>query len=428
MTRNHETGDERDRPHYVDRQTAEDVQRERADGRRRAHAEPSDGESSPGVVRRLQRWLTGSGPTGRTGCCLVVAALVAVLAGCVDTTDPTAASGAESASAGNGRATDDQAAAVEGSAVCEDGTDDLVVLQDGVPTAEGTGTLDRSDLVHAEIHRRDGDVEFTVERAERGHAPGDDAWIEFHLQSLADPTVTGIVRIGFPASPTSDFTAAVGHRGGPVTDVPTISSALGKTRATTAIAVEDLPVEPPFAWYVVHREEVGVGDVCPDVTGFTADGDVVRFPDDAESMAAALPTVDVEGVSFGYRGVPDTAAIGTRLAFRNAAGEAPHELVLVRLEADAPPVDDFLRLPMAEGMAVSELVGVSMALPGADGMTTKGDLVLDQPGTYVLLCALSVDTTAAQVAEHPYGPPADAPRPSGEPHLARGMVDVIEVE
>lgn len=110
------------------------------------------------------------------------------------------------------------------------------------------------------------------------------------------------------------------------------------------------------------------------------------------------------------------------------AGAEPHELVLLRLNEDAPPVEEFVRVPREEGAPYAELVGVSIAMPRQPGVMREGELLLDEPGTYVLLCGFPTGVTPEFVRENFSGPPeGPPPEDFGPPHVAQGMFAAIEV-
>lgn len=414
---------------YVDRRTAEGVQHERA--RRGEVSGAADGDAEQprgdhgGWLQRLKRLFRFG---GRATSLVMTTGLLLVACSPADEAVAPAADGtgqptAEPTGAADG---DDAAGATAASVECADGEGDTVVFTDGVPTSQPAAGTTTSDLVTATLAEDELGFRITTNRAEGGPGGGPDATIEIHLQSTAQADESGVVRVRFPDSAGAPLPVAVGPTLGDLAPVETLWSSVTNLEVTAIIAMEDLPVAPPFRWFVATHEGAGAGDVCPDVTGFTADADLPGFPADAGASPEAA-TAAVTGVDYGYEGLGDQVPSGTRLVFSNASEQEAHEVALVRLTPESPPVDELLQLPPEEGMATTELVGVSIALPGEDGRVTKGDLLLDEPGRYVLLCAIPVGTPPEQLAEHPYGPPPGAPPPDSPPHLARGMVHVIEV-
>ena len=138
---------------------------------------------------------------------------------------------------------------------------------------------------------------------------------------------------------------------------------------------------------------------------------------------AAGETVQVTGVEYAYEGLPPTLSTGTELTFTNA-GEEAHELVLLKIDdAEERSVEELLALPQEEAQEVTQMKGVAVAPPGADGRVVEGALVVDEPGRYVAICFIPVGTT-----EMPDGPPEEGQEPGGPPHFTRGMVAEVSVE
>lgn len=418
---------------HIDRRTAERLQSERGDGDPAADDPPPapEGSELQDRLRRLGRWLRG--PFHRAVTVGAVGGAL-VLAGCAADSDAGTAGDEEAVEESTQTpapepetATTDGTTATATSSACDDDQEDQVVLQDGVPTAQPADAETSSDLVEARITQVDAEVRLSTRRGASGSPPTDDSRVEFHLQSVEDPTATGVVQLEFPSSPAEDFTVRTGPTTSNLSEVETRSSRIGKLSLAAGIAVDDLPVAAPFRWFAVVAEG-DTGDVCPGVTGFTTEASLPVFPDDeAGATTAEASTLEVTGVDYAFEGVPSDVEAGTRLSFSNGSDAEAHELVVVRLTDATPPVEEFLQLQMQEGMEVSELVGVSIALPGEQGRVTKGDLLLDEPGQYLLLCAIPLETPPQQVADHPFGPPPGAPPPANPPHFTRGMTSVVEV-
>lgn len=413
---------------YVDRRTAEAAQRERAWGPDGPPTEPeaADGEVV-GWLGRLLRRLRGRS-SGRSAVVLAVLSLTvtACAGGQAPIADPDDAARAvvdDEPAASEPTSEEPEPAAVI--AVCEDDRDDQVVFADGVPTSQEAPEGSASDLVQATLVEDDAGFRISSRRAEGGPPASGGEQLEVHLQALDDPGRTGVVVVRFPSSRDADLEIEVGATLSDLTPVETVGSSVSSTTVSATLTTADLPVAPPFRWF--HSIPGDAGDVCPNVTGFTAEADLPTFPSDAEAEPVAADTVEVTGVDYGFEGVPEQVEAGTRLTFTNGSEGEAHELALVRLTDETPPLEEFLRMPPPEGMAVSELVGVSIGLPAEEGRVTKGDLLLDAPGRYILLCPIPVGTPPEQIATHPYGPPPGAPPPDSPPHVARGMVTVIEV-
>lgn len=138
--------------------------------------------------------------------------------------------------------------------------------------------------------------------------------------------------------------------------------------------------------------------------------------------------LDVQGVDYGYEGVPETLEPGTySVSFSNVGAEV-HEMLLFRLAEDAGSVEEVLQLPEEELFAQLNIVGGAFAEPG---QTDVNFLTIDEPGRYGLVCFLPQGTTSLeQLEEQPppgESPAADAPTP-GPPHASLGMVAELTVE
>ncbi len=86
-------------------------------------------------------------------------------------------------------------------------------------------------------------------------------------------------------------------------------------------------------------------------------------------------------------------------------------------------------LPEAERDEVASFRGATVAFPGEKAGFTDGSLTLEEPGRYVLICAIptGVDPQAYRDAvSNPdqQGPPDVA---GGPPHLVKGMASEIIV-
>lgn len=154
----------------------------------------------------------------------------------------------------------------------------------------------------------------------------------------------------------------------------------------------------------------------------------------AASGGASGETVEITGVDYAFEGTPETVAAGTELTFTNASDREVHELVAIRIDDDETrPLEELLGLSEEESGEVTEFQGVAVALPEEDGMVVEGDLVLDEPGSYALLCFIPTgadpqvyrDLFANPPAEGEEGPPEI---PGGPPHFTAGMVAELTVE
>jgi hypothetical protein len=115
--------------------------------------------------------------------------------------------------------------------------------------------------------------------------------------------------------------------------------------------------------------------------------------------------LDVDGVDYGFEGLPEEVDAGrVAIRFTNATEhDEPHELVLFRrMDGVTESVEELLALPEEEAFSKVEMKGVVFAdAPGSEA-TTMVDL---EPGSYIALCFI------------PIGGGEDGP-----PHFTGGMV------
>ena len=155
--------------------------------------------------------------------------------------------------------------------------------------------------------------------------------------------------------------------------------------------------------------------------------------DDAQALSPA--TVEVIGVDYDYRGLPDEVAAGTELVFHNESEIEVHELVALRLDDDDDrSAEEILALPPDQlGPLMTRVSSVIIAAPAGDdgpaeGLVVEGSSVLDRAGRYVVFCAIPTgadpEVYLAAAAEAEGGPP-DVP--GGPPHFVEGMVAELVV-
>ena len=120
--------------------------------------------------------------------------------------------------------------------------------------------------------------------------------------------------------------------------------------------------------------------------------------------------LDVEGVDYGFEGLPDEVAAGrVGIRFTNATEhDEPHELVLFRIaDGVTATADELLELPEEEAYDQMAMAGVVFAdAPGSES-AAMFDL---EPGRYVAICFI------------PIGGGEDGP-----PHFTGGMVAELQV-
>lgn len=141
--------------------------------------------------------------------------------------------------------------------------------------------------------------------------------------------------------------------------------------------------------------------------------------------------IEIEGSDYSFSGVPETLEAGTELEFVNTSSGEVHELVLTRLPDDEErSLEEILEQPRpeVEGIVMGGLAGVSVAPPQSPGNVVEGELVVDEPGRYALVCFIPTGAdpdefmAAAQESEGP--PQVDG----GPPHFTQGMVAEVVVE
>ncbi len=138
----------------------------------------------------------------------------------------------------------------------------------------------------------------------------------------------------------------------------------------------------------------------------------------------------ITGADYEFRGVPETAEVGTELAFTNVSDEEVHEIVLLKVADDeSRPLNELLALPEAERDAIAMFQGVTVAFPGEDAVFSDGSLTLAEPGRYVLICSIPTGADPQAYRDAVADPDAQGPPDveGGPPHLVNGMVAEIEV-
>lgn len=116
-------------------------------------------------------------------------------------------------------------------------------------------------------------------------------------------------------------------------------------------------------------------------------------------------TVDVAGVEYAFEGVPAELPAGrTGFNFTNE-GEELHEMIVFRLEEDAPSLDELLQMPQQEAEAFLTFKGAAFGPPGE----TDAEVIELEAGRYAMVCFISVGTTSEES------------RAEGPPHFTEGM-------
>lgn len=147
-----------------------------------------------------------------------------------------------------------------------------------------------------------------------------------------------------------------------------------------------------------------------------------------DAGAAADGVLEVTMADFHYRNLPDEIPVGTRLAIANTSTTELHELVAFRLpESDDRTVAEILAGDLAGLLGGTPPAMVLLAAPGGEQIAAVGDGTLEEPGRYLLLCAIPTGADPDEylaAAATSDGPPQVA---GGPPHFAHGMADELIV-
>lgn len=145
------------------------------------------------------------------------------------------------------------------------------------------------------------------------------------------------------------------------------------------------------------------------------------------SPAAGPADSTIIGSDYAFDASDVTA--GDSVGFVNESDVEAHEMIVMRVTDDAVTFEDIQQLlaedPEGPPPEFLEEAGFAFAMPGE---TAEQTVTMEQ-GRYLLLCFIPQNTPPDVVADmmessEPPAPPSDA----GPPHVALGMVDLIEVE
>ena len=147
-----------------------------------------------------------------------------------------------------------------------------------------------------------------------------------------------------------------------------------------------------------------------------------------DAGAAADGVLEVTMADFRYGDLPDEIPAGTRLAVANTSTSELHELVAFRLpDGDDRTVDEILAGDLAGLLGGTPPAMVLLAAPGGEQIAAVGDDTLEEPGRYLLLCAIPTGADPEEylaAAATSDGPPQVE---GGPPHFAHGMADDVVV-
>lgn len=190
-------------------------------------------------------------------------------------------------------------------------------------------------------------------------------------------------------------------------------------------------------WMALAMLLAGCGDAGDDTTD-DVDPTDAETPDDEESPDEeevssddeAGGTVEITAVDYAFEGVPDTVEAGTELTLTNASEGEVHEMVVSRIDDDETrPLEELLGLSDEEAQEIAAFAGVAVAMPGEDGFTPEGPVVLEEPGRYIMLCFIPTGADPAVYQEAIESGAQEAPEvDGGPPHVAQGMAAEFLVE
>lgn len=149
--------------------------------------------------------------------------------------------------------------------------------------------------------------------------------------------------------------------------------------------------------------------------------------EEATGTETSEDVVVVEMFDYGYE-LPEEVSSGSTLEVINESDEEVHEVVLFQISDDETrDVEELVELPpdemetlMADGTLT--MVGVGFAAPESDeGIYPLGDLVVEEPGRYALLCNIATGADPDEWLEAADAAPGPPDVGDGPPHLVHGM-------
>ncbi|MBA2495866.1 MAG: hypothetical protein H0V33_02010 [Acidimicrobiia bacterium] len=139
--------------------------------------------------------------------------------------------------------------------------------------------------------------------------------------------------------------------------------------------------------------------------------------------------VNVTATDYAFE-VPDEIAAGTTLTMTNESDVEVHELLAFRLpDEETRSAEELIALPQAEleGLFRGPPAAVLVAPPAQESFAAVGG-TLDEPGRYLLFCAIPVGADPDEylaAAEQSQGGPIDVA--GGPPHFVEGMFAEVQV-
>jgi hypothetical protein len=154
------------------------------------------------------------------------------------------------------------------------------------------------------------------------------------------------------------------------------------------------------------------------------------------SRAPTARTIEVTTVDYQFRGLPEHAAVGTKITMHNDSTREVHELTAFRLPAsETRSVAAIAALPpdQLENVFAGPPDIALAAPPGKDATTILGDGTLAKAGRYVMVCFIptGADPDRAMAAMRAAAKAPDQGPPQiegGPPHFMAGMYGEIVVD
>ena len=152
------------------------------------------------------------------------------------------------------------------------------------------------------------------------------------------------------------------------------------------------------------------------------------------TAASSSKEVVVTAADYSFKGIPATAAAGTKFTLENESTKELHEFVAIKLpDGEKRSAAELIKLPPAEQekLASGPPATVILRAPGGQGeqIDAVGDGTISAPGRYLVICSIPTGAdpaaylAAAQASQD--GPP-DVP--GGPPHLVQGMYADLTIE
>lgn len=152
--------------------------------------------------------------------------------------------------------------------------------------------------------------------------------------------------------------------------------------------------------------------------------------DEADSTttteAAADETVEITLVDYGFQGLPDSVAAGTKFTVTNSSTAELHEFVAFKIpDAEKRSAEELLALPEEEGQAAlgGPPAAVLIGPPGGGEMIAAvGDGTLADPGRYLVACFIPTGADPQKYMEAAQASGDEPPQvEGGPPHFTKGM-------